>query len=812
MRNDRVMLKRHQNDSWGNWFRLPVREFWHHRLEAYATVLLLLVGTAAMAQDVPRYSMVERSFETTGQYDNPYIQVQADAVLTLPDASTRSLPLFWDGGRTWKLRISPHVIGSWSYVVRSDDDGLNGQTGTIQCVESSLVGGIEPMKDYSNHFQRQDGSPFLFWGDTAWGLYLDKADEQLDRESVQRYIDQRSKQGINVIHAMLLSETGWGNSGGDAFDDLKAERLNPEYWREIDSRLKYLNQKGVVGGLVLAWAFKGSNPLSRQDFPSMDSRHRYIRYVAARYGAYDTFWILAGEWNLSEKDPDKLEVLRQQYSQMGQWLAEANAHGRMIGIHPGFGTTREFDPTDWTTFGDYQQNYPNLHQQIVQSRDEVSGPVVNSEYGYLYRDVNSDGIVDKHNSFGAEDMRHATWDIVMGGGYPVTGYASTYMGGYRDKGPFNVDEPKNEEWGLQYHLAQHFLTTLDWWKLKPQAAWITSKTERTGDRMEKVPYGKKGTRNVTRPPHTTYWLLADPGRHYVAYCRGMAGAMTINLGPEGKGEYRARLYDPRTGQMRPVDGKEQLNDVFQWTPPDDEDWVLHLINLSSTSPPGGHSRPDHGELSQTWQSPDRQLAETIVLDGPQPSDAERLRIVEGGEFVDGGWKPRGKLDRMILELERGFAADVSGAIELDMTSLDFDAQVTGKKHHFFSLYSDPTGDQFNLRNAFFTLRGGRYRNDQGHRGIKVLWRGDYHRGEHAPYAARPKWDPSRKYTWRGEWNTKQLVIKLDGQRVFGPAEFGDRDQGRPLAHVFLSRDGSLAENVWFGFPGPVYQEIRTYRE
>jgi hypothetical protein len=146
-----------------------------------------------------------------------------------------------------------------------------------------------------------------------------------------------------------------------------------------------------------------------------------------------------------------------------------------------------------------------------------------------------------------------------------------------------------------------------------------------------------------------------------------------------------------------------------------------------------------------------------------------------------------------------------------MTNLDFDAQVNGRKQHFFSLYADPTGDQFNLRNAFFTLRGGNYRDDAGHRGIKVLWRGGHFRGEHAPYAARPLWDPNETYTWRAEWDEGELVVFLNGERVFGPANFQDRDPARPLRHIFLSRDGCLNEDVWFGFPGPVYREIRVFR-
>jgi hypothetical protein len=298
----------------------------------------------------------------------------------------------------------------------------------------------------------------------------------------------------------------------------------------------------------------------------------------------------------------------------------------------------------------------------------------------------------------------------------------------------------------------------------------------------------------------------------VLYARGVTGEITLTAEALVAGEYRMRLTDLRTGAMKPLGNRHKLEGQFRWTPPDAGDWVLHLYHTQAPVSHTRDERPAHGSPGDPWTAPELKLAGTIALTSDRAGSAERLRLVEGGRFVEVGWQPTAKLDRMVVVLAEGFAWDECGTMELDMTHLDFDTQVNGKKQHFFNLYADPTGDQFNLRNAFFTLRGGNYRNDRGERGIKVLWRGEYVRGEHAPYAARPKWDPQMTYTWRAEWNREKLVIRLNGQRVFGPAEFGHRDKTRPLRHVFLSRDGCLNEDLWFGFPGPVYREIRTYRE
>jgi len=47
----------------------------------------------------------------------------------------------------------------------------------------------------NGHFlQHEDGTPFLWIGDTGWGLFL-----HLDKQEVIQYLDNRQKTGFNVI-------------------------------------------------------------------------------------------------------------------------------------------------------------------------------------------------------------------------------------------------------------------------------------------------------------------------------------------------------------------------------------------------------------------------------------------------------------------------------------------------------------------------------------------------------------------------------------------------------------------------------------
>jgi len=529
---------------------------------------MCVAATAADSPRVERFAVHEVALSAQGQYANPYTELSAEAVLTPPEVSdkSRTAPLFWDGGASWKFRFSPDQLGVWKWTIRSRDAGLNGQAGSIEAVASKRAGSIRPMKEFSRHFERQDGKPFWFLGDTAWALYTDNAEEKHDRAAALRYIDVRAGQGINVLHTMLLSEAGWGNQGGKPWEDLSTEKLNPGYWQEVDRRLAHSNSKGIVCGLALAWGDKRKQePFAWRMFPDVAARQRYARYIAARYSAFDVYFIVSGEWHAEVRTrPSTDEAVRREFIAIGDALNDADPHGRMVAIHPmtAQGSVREFNAAKWMDFGDYQQNYRDLHGRILESRT-TGKPVVNSEYGYFLRDQSGDGVPDKDNSTSADAMRHATWDIVMAGGYVVTGFGTTYFGGNRDPGPFDLDAKKNDVWEAQLgHVRRVFLPT-PWWKLQPHDDLLACET----------PRGKEGKEfERLTPPATTYWCLADPGRQYLIYARGLSAAVKVDL---KAGPLSAMQFNPRTGERKDL-GSNSGKEIFEFRPPDEQDWVVLL--------------------------------------------------------------------------------------------------------------------------------------------------------------------------------------------------------------------------------------------
>jgi hypothetical protein len=540
-------------------------------------LLLFAVCAAAFAQtSVPRYGVFEASFTATGNYANPYTEASADAVFELPNGASWRAPLFWDGGQTWRVRVSPPTLGRWSYRVLSGDGGLNGRTGQFTCVESTSPGGIRVSARWPSHFERQSGAPFWFLGDTAWAYVTDIPEEKHDRAKAEEFVKTRAAQGFNAIHIMLLSEGGDGNSGGPPWNDIAAERLNPAYFHEADRRIAFANGQGLTVGIAIAWGDKGrGEKYPWRKIPNPEARKRYARYATARFAAYDSYFLVSGEWHgeLRTRTGESEENVFREFVDLGNAVAAADPHRRMIGIHPmnAHGSVREFASAPWMSFADYQQNYQRLHYRTVLSRS-LRGPVVNSEYAYFLRDQDEDGQTDKANSYTVEDIRFSSWDVAMGGGYLVNGFGSTYFGGRRHPGPFDLNPAKNGVWETQIGHIKKFFERTEWWKLIPADEALSSATPRGEDRRAPITVGQAGTQQ--RPPAATYWALADPGREYAIYVRGVSGPVKLELAARER-KYRIRTFNPRTGDFSAA-SEQVVKNAYEFRPPDANDWLAWL--------------------------------------------------------------------------------------------------------------------------------------------------------------------------------------------------------------------------------------------
>ncbi len=498
-------------------------------------LLVLFISPQLCAQaEVDRYGVFEITLTATGNYPNPYQQGWLLAAFISPSNDTMRIPGFWDGGAIWKVRISPNQEGNWYYFTSSDNPGLT-QSGTFKCVHSNCSGGIKPMDGY--HFKYENGTPFWWFGETCWAAFKTNPAENLTEETFKEYIDVRSAQGFNYIHCFALMGP---NDGGDPFLGPIGEEVNPMFWQKVDQRIAYMNHKNIAVGFLLAWK-EGQ----WSQFKDQTSRKRYCRYVAARYSAYNVVWIISGEYDEEPYlDPNSI----QEWSELAMEIKKNDPHHRMITIH-GTGSVSEFANLGWMSFGDYMQIYDHLHNKILAAR-LYDKPVINAEYAYFLRDKDGDGVVDKPNSATLEEFRNASWDIVMAGGYFVTGFGTTYAGGEKDPGPFNVHDPKNDpaEEDLQ-HIRTFFTTIENWWQLEPADASITG--------------------------NGIHYCLREIGKHYIVYVRNATDPFMLDLGTASFDNYIIKTFNPRTGEWKDTLTMD-ISGSVSLRPPDGNDWLFEL--------------------------------------------------------------------------------------------------------------------------------------------------------------------------------------------------------------------------------------------
>lgn len=515
---------------------------------------------------VPRFGVFEAAFDASNEHADPLAAVTADAVLTRPDGRTWRSPLFWDGGRTWRLRVSPDAAGEWPYRIHSNDPALDGKAGSFQCGPASLRGSLQPMAGFPHHFQYQDGTPAFLFGDTHWRLFCSKDEKRLNRQTVRHYLDVRAAQKFNYVHADVLgyvAKPSALNEGGPAFLAQGQRTPNPAYFQEVDARLRYANERGITIGLIFSW---GQGDVSWKTFADDDARLRYARYLTARYAAFDVVLIVSGEWQFMKERKDL-------FLKLGDATRAADPHGRMIAIHPGPGIESNGDlaAAPWMSFGEYLQAYqvgPNKEASDA-DRDKLrryvlgfrknGKPVVNSEYAYFLRDRNLDGKTDKEHSHTRDSFRRASWMMPMAGAYFVTGFGTTYFGGDRDPGPFDVDAAKNDPAEADLGHLKAFFEALEWWRLAPADALVS-----------------------TDSPGVAYCLAADDARTYVVYASGAAHVkLDIGRREAGAGKLTVRRYDPREGRFEDAPDADAKAPV-EFTPPDRQDWVFLVREATAT--------------------------------------------------------------------------------------------------------------------------------------------------------------------------------------------------------------------------------------
>ncbi len=250
---------------------------------SFVILLLWLLGAAGAAaqtpcRSTPAYEPCDIEFELTEQeaarQPNAYQSLELRAEFRAPHGETYRLPGFWDGGRKFKIRFSPLTEGQWDFRVTSNIERFNGKIMSFQATAPSTPGFVIPFNVH--HFRYSQPNTGHYWlGDTCYSFAT------IPIDTFRRLADLRATQKFNHLRGLVL-----GDEAAASRVLADPDRITPEYFQNLDERIRYLNQKGIACDLILG----GGKGQLEKLLPNWRQRDRYFRYLIARYAAMNVTW------------------------------------------------------------------------------------------------------------------------------------------------------------------------------------------------------------------------------------------------------------------------------------------------------------------------------------------------------------------------------------------------------------------------------------------------------------------------------------------------------------------------------------------
>jgi hypothetical protein len=445
---------------------------------------------------VPCWQPHDFSFTAKATSSNPFL-TEFSAIVTGPDGKTFTLPGFFDGEGTWKVRVAPTAPGKWSLVTKSELPELTGHKAAFTGVNNSNPknhGVLRVDREHPHHFIFADGTRFFMQAyayDWLWALDMDKPGVP----TIEKTLDLIASHGFNYISVNSFAfDTDWrkGNTGADDFGPPAMfpwagsnaapdhARMNLAYWRHYDRMMTAMLDRGLQAHLYIKVYNKAVN------WPARGSAEErlFFRWLVARYAAYPNLI-----WDFSKEAHNEKDIAYKQ--DWLKWLRENDPYHHLITVNDDDMANDSGAYDALTDFrADQHHGKKNVkgrnanwtggkHDKILAQRKRRAWPVANVESDY---ECGPGGLDDK--TYGVVMTPEATvstlWEIAMAGGY--AGYYYTYTA-------WDVIRPLDEPKGYTYmkHFGDFWRAT-DYWLLKPADKQVS-----------------------------TGWCLANHGKEYVAY-------------------------------------------------------------------------------------------------------------------------------------------------------------------------------------------------------------------------------------------------------------------------------------------------------
>lgn len=483
---------------------------------------------------------------------------------------------YWDGGATYRVSFAPTADGIWRWEVEAPaDSGLRGREGRLfSAAYEGELGvfrhGFLRVGAGGRHFEHADGTPFFWLGDThwefAWGERWDESSHPGMASQFRGMVDRRVAQGFTVYQTNLRADLAGEGRFWRELDGARGPVPNVEFFAdELDRRMAYVADAGLVNALGIAWGFNLGRGLT-----TVDNMCELARYVVARYGALPVVWTLAGE--VAGYDDAARDELIAGWREVALEIERRDGYGQLATAH--YTNERPFADyyfdEPWFDFalnqaghgdyvvaeGDYRawlarhEGKPLVEgealYELCSSLEEMGPRKVDAamvrRVAYMAIQCGCAGY-----TYGAQGIWDNAWEKSLPAEGPARMVAQVFNR-YGVTWDEAIDAPGAEQMG---HMRR-FFEDCGWWRMRP--------------------YGAGGSALLGR--HLPMVTVSPEGRGVVAY---YASTVRKRLAVEGVacGPWSACWFDPRVGRygepfsLEAPDGTLELPDKI-----DMEDWVL----------------------------------------------------------------------------------------------------------------------------------------------------------------------------------------------------------------------------------------------
>jgi hypothetical protein len=355
--------------------------------------------------EAERWSMFELQLQGPS-HGNPFVDVDLAAVFSSDDVRVR-VGGFYDGDGRYIVRFMPPSEGTWSFETESTTRSLDGVSGGFSAAAPERGNRGPVQVSAGHHFEYANGEPYQPFGTTAYAWTHQS--EGLQDQTVKTLTGSVF---TKIRMALFPKSYAFNEEAPERFPfqldsngALDRLRFDPSYFRNLELRIRQLQEIGIQADLILF------HPYDRWGFSELGraADERFVRYTVRRLAAFrNVWWSMANEYDLlrakSVADWDRLATI----------VTQEDHAGHLVSIHNWFELYDHSRP--WITHCSIQGN---AVEKVSEWRTKWDKPIIMDECGY------EGDLPYGWGNISGEELTRLHWDAAVRGAF--AGHGETYL-------------------------------------------------------------------------------------------------------------------------------------------------------------------------------------------------------------------------------------------------------------------------------------------------------------------------------------------------------------------------------------------------